>query len=58
MHIIKRTATSTKNFVTNHKVGLAFVAGMLLVGHNAKKTFEGYDKFLKEHDLYDEYMSR
>lgn len=58
MEHVKKAARSTKAFVENHKVGLAFVAGAAFVSFNATRTIKGYDAFLEEKGLKDEYLNR
>jgi len=58
MNSIKKAARSTQKFVEDHKVGLAFLAGIALVSTNASRTIKAYDAFLEEKGLTEEYMNR
>lgn len=54
---MKKSLVRTKNFVADHKVGIAITVTALAGLALNKRTANVYDEFLKEHDLYDAFWT-
>ena len=55
MNKIKKTAKSTKNFVSRHRVGIAVTATAATAVYVQMKIAADWNEFLKEHGLLEEY---
>lgn len=57
MNRIKRVASSTKKFVSDHRVGIAVILTTLVCVKLSNVALKEHNDFLKEHDLYDEFYA-
>lgn len=58
MNIVKNVAKSTKNFVINHKVGIAVVTTAVIVGQAQRAFAKDVTEFLIEKEMLDEFRDR
>ncbi len=55
MNTIKRVVVPVKQFVINHKTTAFVVLTAAICAKIGRDTIEGYDSFLKDHNLYEEF---
>lgn len=54
---MKKNLRTAKNFVGRHRVAIAVTLTAALALKLQMKTAAGYNEFLKEHGLFDEYFN-
>jgi hypothetical protein len=54
---VKKTAAHAKKFVSDHRVGLAFLTGASIGLVANKYALKAHDDFLTERGLYDEFYT-
>jgi hypothetical protein len=57
MSTLKNKVTSTKNFVSKHRVAIAVTLTAALAVKWQMNTAAQFNEFLKEHNLFDEYYA-
>lgn len=55
-NLVKKSFRSTKNFVSNHKTGVAVVATALICGAAARRQQSDLTSFIKDRGLYEEFV--
>ena len=57
MNKIKRSASATRNFVSDHRVAIAVVVTLTVCTALQMRSAKEWNAFLTEHNLFDEFYA-